>query len=501
MKRDGMMNKAKWTKIAVVMCVVTVGLFSAACSNSGQSTDPGAWGYDCKVTYDALGGMVNAREVRTTYYMKNSYLFEPSGSSNMLVEPTRDGYILAGWYTAKTDKPTENGEDYTFSASDRWDFHLERVQEDITLYARWLPRGKVEFIDASTGEVIFDKNITADSPVQILSEAVVDFSKPEGTTLFGYYSDAACLQEYDFSTYVHSEPQPTEEMLYAKLYEMFPQYLETAEYVEPEEGTVDETLDSSFLFINRMGYQLKTTDEAALAELKAAKDELVETSIQNYLTNTAGKVVYMKFVAGNFVLVSSKGDLKIGGQYGFFGADAAGNKIDGYVLESEIDMTGASLSMADSFSGVIYGNGHVISNATLAVTSKKVDKDTEKAIALFNNLTDTQIMDLTFENATIDLAVKAGVPVKAALLALNASNVTLENCHFNGLTINSGKGDDGSARYTLGDLFLRTNGVELNNCSGEGLVANVLEPERIKLTILELPKLDEAAASPAGTKP
>jgi uncharacterized repeat protein (TIGR02543 family) len=104
------------------------------------------------VTYDALGGMVNAREVRKTYYLPNSYVFEPSGSSNMLVEPTRDGYILAGWYTAKTDQPTENGEEYTFSADDRWDFYLDRVQGDMTLYARWLPRGRVDYVDADTAK-------------------------------------------------------------------------------------------------------------------------------------------------------------------------------------------------------------------------------------------------------------------------------------------------------------------------------------------------------------
>ena len=320
------MKKAKLTRIAFILCTATACLFLAACTNGGQSADPGAWGYDCKVTYDALGGVVNAREIRTTYYLPNSYLFEPSGSSNMLVEPMRDGYILAGWYTAKADQPTSLGEDYTFNPADRWDFYTERVQEDSTLYARWLPRGKVDYINADTGEVIFSKNITADSPVKVLSESVVNLRKPADTTLFGYYSDPACTKEYDFSSYVHSEPHPTEQQLYDKLFEMFPQYLEKVEYVEPEEDSKDEIADSSYLFLNKLGYQLKTTDEAALAELEAAKDQLVETSIQNYLVNTAGKVVYMKFAAGNYVLVGSPGDMKIGGKYGFFDADANGKK-------------------------------------------------------------------------------------------------------------------------------------------------------------------------------
>ncbi len=485
------MKKAKLTKVAVVFCLVAVSVFCSACGKTGQSADPGAWGYDCKVTYDALGGMVNAREIRKTYYLENSYVFEPSGSSNMLVEPTRDGYILAGWYTAKTDEPTEYGEDYTFSAADRWDFYLERVQDDMTLYARWLPRGKVEYINASTGEVIFSKNITADSPVQELSDAVVDFRKPANTTLFGYYSDPECTQAYDFSSYVHSEPQPSQAELYAVLYEMFPQYLEQIEYVEPDEDDVEATTDTSYVFLNKLGYQLTTMDEAALAELREAKDNLVETSIENYLINTAGKIVYMQFVDGNFIRVNSAGDLKIGGKYGFFDVDASGNKIDGYVIESDIDLSGVKLVMTDNYSGVIYGNGHTISNIELSTYSGKIDNDKEKTIALFNTLTDVEITDLTFKNATLTLSLNDGVNARAALLALEASNVTMTNCHINGLTINSGKGDTGSSAYQIGDLFVRSNKVTLNDCTGDGLVANVVNPARLKLDLMELPVAEE----------
>lgn len=490
------MKKAKLTRIAFILCLATACLFLAACSNGGQSADPGAWGYDCKVTYDALGGMVNAREIRTTYYLPNSYLFEPSGSSNMLVEPTRDGYILAGWYTAKTDQPTSLGEEYTFNPADRWDFNTDRVQDDMTLYARWLPRGKVDYVNADTGETIFSKNITADSPVKELSDSVVELRKPADTTLFGYYSDPECTMPYDFSAYVHSEPQPTEQQLYDQLYEMFPQYLEKAEYVEPEEDSENEILDTSYLFLNKLGYQLKTTDEAALAELGAAKDQLVETSIQNYLVNTAGKVVYMKFEGGNFVLVSSSGDINVGGKYGFFGVDANGNKIDGYVIERDLDFSGVMLSMADSFSGTIYGNGHTLSNLTLSLSSGKGEKETDKSIAMFGELTDASISDLTFKNAAIALQINEGVTVKAALLAISAKNVTLTNIKIDGLTISTGKGDVAGARYTLGDLFLSSSGVKMEGCEGDGLVANVQDPSAIRLSLLEL-----AAATPEPTVP
>jgi uncharacterized repeat protein (TIGR02543 family) len=419
----------------------------------------------------------------------------------MLVEPARDGYILAGWYTAKTDEPTEYGEEYTFRAEDRWDFYLDRVMDDMTLYARWLPRGKVDYVDASTGEVIFSKNITSDSPVQELSDAVVDFRKPANTTLFGYYSDLECTQEYDFDAYVHSEPQPTEAALYAALYELYPQYLEQVDYVEADEEETDATMDTSYLFLNKLGYQLTTTDEAVLAELHEAKDTIVETSIRNYLINTAGKVVYMKFVDGNFIRVNTAADLKMGGQYGFFDTDTLGNKIDGYVIESDIDLSGVKLAMADNYSGVIYGNNHTLSNIELSAYSGKVDTDAEKTLALFNTLTDVEITDLTIENATLTLSVNDGVAVRAALLALDASNVTLTNCHINGLTINSGKGDTGSSSYQIGDLFVKSNNITLTGCTGEGLVANVVNPARLKLTLMELPVPEEETQEDAVVAP
>jgi hypothetical protein len=78
---------------------------------------------------------------------------------------------------------------------------------------------------------------------------------------------------------VHAEPQPTEEQLYAELYGMFPQYLEKIEYREPDE--TGGTAETPFLFLNQLGYRLTTTDDAALAKLRAGKVGIVETFIEN----------------------------------------------------------------------------------------------------------------------------------------------------------------------------------------------------------------------------
>ena len=170
-----MKNKNKIRCIIAVIIVITASLLLSSCGISDEGVDPASWGYDCTVIYDALGGTVNSREIRETYYMNNSYLFKPAGTTNMLIEPVRDGYILAGWYTAKEDVKDQDGNviGYSFRAEDRWDFDEDRVQGDMTLYARWIPQGKVQYVDIDTGEVVFTKNITADflTPIQPLSGA------------------------------------------------------------------------------------------------------------------------------------------------------------------------------------------------------------------------------------------------------------------------------------------------------------------------------------------
>lgn len=474
-------------KRALILTICLFCVLASACGRHGGAADPGQWGYDCVVTYNALGGLVNAREVRTTYYLPNSYVFKPSGSSNMLIEPTRDGYILAGWYTAKSDRAAGSAEDYAFLAADRWDFQLDRVQGDMTLYARWIPRAKVNYIDAATGAVIFSKNITTDSPIQPLSGSVVELNAPGGATFEGYYEDAACTKEYDFAAYVHVDPTPTEAQLYAKLYEMFPQYLEKIDYVAPEEDEVDPNADTSWLFLNKLGYNLTTTDEAARAELRAAKDQIIEEAVEAYLVNTANRVVYMKFTQGNYIVVNDAGDLKMGTKYGFFSEDAKGNPIDGYIINADIDLAGVTFVTSESFSGVINGNGHKLMNLKVAVSGKKIDADKEKIVGLTALMDGATINDLTIENAALSIEVMKGIKVTGGLLAANAKNVTLNNCHFIGLSIASGRGDDGSAAYTLGDLFGSFENCAFNGCTAEGLALSVADPEGLALALFELP--------------
>ncbi len=127
-------QKIKGRFLLAILLTVS-GLLLASCTRMGHAIDPGDWGFESCVIYDAMGGSINTREKRETYYLPNSYLFEPAGTTNMLIKPVRDGYILAGWYTAKSDIVDEKGQivGYDFRAEDRWDFVQDRVQGDMTL--------------------------------------------------------------------------------------------------------------------------------------------------------------------------------------------------------------------------------------------------------------------------------------------------------------------------------------------------------------------------------
>ncbi len=442
---------------------------TAACSRMGNAIDPGDWGYDCIVIYDALGGTINSREIRETYYMKNSYLFEPSGTTNLLIQPVKDGYILAGWYTSKIDIINNEGRliGHSFKAEDRWDFDEDRIQEDMTVYARWIPQGKVDYVDADTGDTMFAKNITGDSPVQKLSSAAESLVAKDGFTLYGYYSDKECTVPYVFSDYIYTELIPSDEAIFAQLYEEFPEYISKMNYVEPseneEESREEDTSDS---YINKIGYEIVTDDETVRRQIRSRKDEIIENSITDYEKNSSKKTVYLKYIEGKYIRADHADDFRSSGKYGFTGLDLSGNLSDGYILLNDIDFDGVSVEMTESFSGKIYGNGYRIKNIEMNISSRKLDKDTSKEAGVFRNLEDAYMENVVFENLSINLEVKPGIPVTAGALAVNANNTTLKDVLFDTLRISTGRGDDGTAKYIIYDLFAGGEGNELNNVTG-----------------------------------
>lgn len=450
-------------------------LLSTACSRIGATIDPGDWGYDSVVTYDALGGIINSRGVRETYYMDNSYVFEPAGTTNMLIQPVKDGYVLAAWYTAKEDIVDEDGSviGYSFKAEDRWDFDEDRVQGDMTLYARWVEQASVDYVDADTGDIVFSKNLTEDSPIQPLSGAAEQLIVKDGYTLFDYYADDTGTVLYDFSSYVHADVVPTNRELFAQLQQEFPDYIVDYDYQAPVEQPDEEEAEQADpepdLYINKLGYDITTEDPEIRAAIRARKDEIIHESIGYYIENTADKVVYLKYIEGNYLRVTDREQFKQGSSYTLTGG------ADGLILLADIDFSDVALDPADVLSGAIYGNGHTISNLSMTVTSRKADMSDEKQAGLFTQLKDAEISDLTIENLEININVRSGTHVTVGALAVEAENSRLRDVHFNGLTINSGRGDDGEADYVLHDLIVADTGYELINVTGENITVNASE--------------------------
>jgi hypothetical protein len=484
--KSEMINLKKLRRLMPIIFILAGSLLLSSCAIQDKAADPGEWGYDCTVTYDVLGGTINSRGTRETYYMKNSYVFKPAGTTNMLIEPVKDGYILAGWYTAKEDIKDANGKitGYSFKSEDRWDFDEDRVQDDMTLYSRWIPQGKVDYVDASTDEVKFSKNITGSTSLGQLSSAAEKLIAKKGSTFEGYYSDKECTIPYNFTEYTHQALIPSNEEIYVQLQKEFPKDIKKVKYEKPsEDEEINSEEDTSDLFINQLGYEITTDDKKAREKIRDRKNEIYEDAIEYYMENASSKVVYLKYSEGSYVRVASVEDLKTNGKVWFSGLDKSGNPVDGYTIANDIDFKGVSVAMSEKFSGKIIGNGFTLKNITFSINSRKIDKDTSKAVALFNELDGAYIENLKFQNMTIKLSVNSGIPVSAGALAVQANNTQLKDISFNGLTIDTGKGDDGKAAYKIGDIFAAGSSNKLENVTGSNITITASQSAQVNSLI------------------
>ncbi len=288
------------TKLIFLLALAFAACFiMCACSGGSSEATPEQWGYECQVTYDALGGIINARDVRYTYYMPDSYLYEPSGSANMLVEPAKEGCVLAGWYTAKEDVLDDAGNviGYSFKAEDRWDFQNDRVTGDITLYANWITSGVADYIDVQSGEVVFTKKISTDSHVQPLSSAVLIMITPLDGEFDGYFCDENCTAPFDFSVFSHHELFYSDDELISILHSEFPDTTQLLDSNEIGEYMQHEN-EPEFLLLLKNGGGIISKDAETFNLLKQRRNELIEERIDAYAVSTASQKIYLKFTQG-----------------------------------------------------------------------------------------------------------------------------------------------------------------------------------------------------------
>ena len=157
--------------IAVIILVVVLGLGLIACDKSPEQYS---------VQFDSDGGT----EISAIEVSADSLLSEPN-------RPVKSGYIFVGWYF-----------DENFLTP--WDFSVDRVQSDMTLYAKW------EELKTTKHTVTFDS--CGGSYVATLRDVprYTKISEPDAPTAYGFifsgwFKDPDYETQWDFSFDVVSE--------------------------------------------------------------------------------------------------------------------------------------------------------------------------------------------------------------------------------------------------------------------------------------------------------
>lgn len=176
------MDKAfKKSKLLIsLFLVLSLALFFLACGNSDNSSDPAG---DNKpttytVTFNSQGGSAVGQKNNVE---KDSKISEPTA-------PTKSGYTFEGWYKES-------------ACINLWNFKVNTVTSNITLYAKWkeeIVEHTVTFVSSNSGssswtEKIKDGELLKNSQ---LDPKTLDYFK--NLYLFrGWFTDENCMDKFD----------------------------------------------------------------------------------------------------------------------------------------------------------------------------------------------------------------------------------------------------------------------------------------------------------------
>ncbi len=147
---------------------VTFGTSGVDASSATKPTGTFSATVSATVTYDANGGLCGQTEgYQTNYY-----------NTLILPNPTRYGYLFAGWYTAPYQGSRVGGAGDSYTPSG-----------DVTLYAQWGKPATVTF-DATGGSV------TPETVDYQGEQIVLPLPERDGYWFTGWYEDTACTKLY-----------------------------------------------------------------------------------------------------------------------------------------------------------------------------------------------------------------------------------------------------------------------------------------------------------------
>lgn len=172
---------ARWT------CIMKDGVFSAFKLEAKADSHKAFEGtYEVPVVKYTVSFDLNSQEGTAPENQKveeNSVATEPSA-------PTVEGYIFGGWFTDK-------------ECTTAWDFAKDTIKTDTVLFAKWTEKEPEEVT------VTFNTNEgTKINPINVKKGEI--FGKPSepvktGFDFKGWYKDAECTTEYDFTAPVEKD--------------------------------------------------------------------------------------------------------------------------------------------------------------------------------------------------------------------------------------------------------------------------------------------------------
>ncbi|MBE5740559.1 MAG: hypothetical protein E7349_06905, partial [Clostridiales bacterium] len=188
--RRNFMRKCK--ALLVLCCVLLAGTVCVGCGKSGDTQNSS--NSESVIPNNVI--LVNFDPCMEDYegLKTNTPLTQKVEKGDSIKEPTiralenPNNYTCEGWYTSK---------DYTT----KWNFQTDTVQENMTLYAKWVQSCSVNYYltDGETSELKRTVSVAKNGLVQKIDALA------QGYELLGYYKDEALTEEFDFSAPILEE--------------------------------------------------------------------------------------------------------------------------------------------------------------------------------------------------------------------------------------------------------------------------------------------------------
>lgn len=435
-KRKKYNMKRKTKLIILCLLVVALSLIAAGCSQTPYELND-EQGYTVSVKFDANGGSftTNAPVIVDSYDLSQIPVNDGGKASIPLIAPdnesrgkdafsaTNGGYFLVGWYAQRQENTDENG-NVTYTYSQPWDFENDRLE-----------------LDPNAGYSSQEPVLTLYAAWAPLYE--IEFYALESGELLGTYS---------------FDPREGTEI--------------QVPHWDEETGAV-----AMYKFPKREGY----TFENAYYDAQGTQPvtDAILTHPATLSTETAAvengtMKLYVQYRTGQWYRISTA--KQFAGNFSLNGC---------YEILADLDFTDViwpTGMMYGSFTGIVNGNGHTISNVSIEQTN-----NSKVYAGLFGQIAEEAVLqDVVFDNITF--TVKNGTRVAGTAYGLLAGSVadgaTLSNVQITQSTLQIDSGCYfGTTDYSIG-LICGMGTTQIDN-SGITCVAVGNDPEKVSITVTD----------------